>query len=158
MKIRLLGKYFLLLLAAIALVSNKMEAQNLVLHHPDKTITEVDISTKTRLTFRDNKVLVSSSMLNLEFDKNDILGYTFESNPTGIKAVKDDVEIVNDYGRMFFRNLRPQDKVIVYTIKGECVQTQIERNDNEIMLPLSALPSGTYIVKVKEKSVKISLP
>lgn len=53
--------------------STKTVAQTLVLHHADGSTTEIELYTRPLVTFQGNKVFVVSSVLNMEFQENEIL-------------------------------------------------------------------------------------
>ena len=64
-------------------------AQNnatLVLWHADGTTTDVELYLKPRVEFTGEKVLITSTVLNMEYPKDDIIRFTYKGQGTAITA------------------------------------------------------------------------
>lgn len=69
-----------ILLSLALFCSGSLNAQSLILWHSDGTTTEVDLLNKPFVKFVKDKVLVTSTIINLEYDKNDVLRFTYSGS------------------------------------------------------------------------------
>ena len=132
-----------------------VKAQTLVLLHADGTTTDVELATQPKVTFENNKVLITSTILNMEYPKQDVLRFTFKSSSTGIRSTKSDVGYTNENGKLVFHGVSNSDKIGVYTLKGIRVPVKIKQNGNHATLSLLSLSPGAYIINVNGKTSKI---
>lgn len=132
-----------------------VKAQTLVLLHADGTTTDVELATKPKVTFENNKVLITSTILNIEYPKKDVLRFTFKSSSTGMQSVRNNVGYSNENGELVFHGVNNTDKIGVYTVKGIRVPAKIKRSGSQATLSLSALSSGVYIINVNGRTSKI---
>ncbi len=146
------------MLTLLTIVCGNSLAQKLVLHHANGSTTEVELFTMPRVTFEGDKVVVKSSVVNLEYDKADILRFTYGINPTGINSRKSDVKYSREDGKIVFRDIRPQDNITLYTVDGVRVPVSVNRSGDGAELLLSSLTSGVYILNVNGQTSKITLP
>lgn len=151
------GKKWTFVIMSIMLAfyfSNTMCAQTLVLWHANGTTTDVELATKPKVTFENNKVFIRSTILDLELPKQDILRFTYKSNSTGISGVKNSEGYTQENGRLVFHGIKSSDDVSVYTLKGIRVPVHLVRNDDSITLPLNALSKGVYLLNVNGRTSK----
>lgn len=79
-----------------------------------------------------------SSVPSIEEDKNKLVFEYLDANTVLISGVED----ANKYVR-------------IYSTEGKAVQTDVQRDDNQVRISLSGLNSGVYIIKVDKYSFKI---
>lgn len=132
-----------------------VRAQTLVLLHADGTSTDVELATQPKVTFENDKVLITSTILNMEYPKKDVLRFTFKSGMSSIQSTKNNVGFSKENNNLVFRGVNATDKIGVYTIKGIRVPVSIVRNGSSAVLSLSALPMGAYILSVNGKTSKL---
>ncbi len=58
----------------------------LVLWHKDGTTTDVQLNLKPKVEFTDDKIIITSNVLNMEYPKSDILRFTYKESGTDITA------------------------------------------------------------------------
>ena len=137
------------------------EAQNnatLVLWHADGTTTDVELYLRPRIEFTGEKVLITSTVLNMEYAKSDILRFTYKGEGTGISAPRQDSDYSQDGDRLVFHGINATDQVAVYTANGVRVPVRLTSSSDGFALPLSSIPSGVYILSVNGRTSKFVLP
>ena len=148
--------FLLLLLLAGCITSS---AQVLVLLHANGQTTEIELFKKPKVTFSDDKMLITSPVLDLEFPATEILRFTYQDKSTDIHAIdaSDDVKREND--RLVFSNVTKSDAIAVYTLNGirVPVKATLEGGDRASLL-LSSMPSGAFLVKVNGRTLKYTKP
>ena len=136
-------------------------AQNnatLVLWHADGTTTDVELYLRPRIEFTGEKVLITSTVLNMEYPKTDILRFTYKGEGTGISAPRQDSDYSQDGDRLVFHGINATDQVAVYTTNGIRIPVRLSATSDGLALPLSALPKGAYILSVNGRTSKFVRP
>ena len=136
-------------------------AQNnatLVLWHADGTTTDVELYLRPRIEFTGEKVLITSTVLNMEYPKTDILRFTYKGEGTGISAPRQDSDYSQDGDRLVFHGINATDQVAVYTTNGIRIPVRLSATSDGLALPFSALPKGAYILSVNGRTSKFVRP
>ena len=81
-------KKLLIFLLAVLLMPAIAKAQNpiLVLHHANGNTSEVELYTMPRILMTADKMQIKSSVAELEYDKTDVLRFTFKNVGTGTRS------------------------------------------------------------------------
>jgi len=135
---------------------SKVSAQTLVLHHANGSTTDVELYTMPQVKFLNDKVFISSTVLDMEFPKADVLRFTYKGNSSGISETKVKAKVSQENGQLIFNGIKSSDKIAVYTVKGILVPVRIQRSASSAMLPLSAIPSGVYLLSVNGRTSKFT--
>ena len=133
-------------------------AQTLVLWHADGTQTDVQLYTQPQVTFQDDKVLITSTVLNMEYPKESILRFTYKGGSTGISSPAAKANYSQQGDQLVFHGVNADDKVAVYTANGIRVPVTVTRSGDAATLPLSAIPSGVYLLNVNGRTSKFTKP
>lgn len=142
----------LLLLMGIS----KASAQTLVLHHADGKTTDVELYTLPQVKFEGDKVLITSTVLDMEFSKEDILTFTYKGGSLGISNPKENVNVSQENGQLVFHGIKSADKISVHTLNGVRVPVRLQHSGSSATLPLSAIPSGAYLLTVNGRTSKFT--
>ena len=137
---------------------NSAKAQTLVLHHADGTTTDVQLFLKPNIQFLNDRVLVTSSVLNMSYPKDNVLRFSYKGVTNNIETIKNKVDFSRENGQLVFHGIQESDKVAVYNTNGIRVPVSITRQGNIVTLPLSAIPSGIYLLSVNGRTSKFSKP
>lgn len=149
----------LLFLALSFLFAAGMQAQTLVLHHPGGTTTDVELYTQPRIEFQNDRVLITSTVLSMEYPKQDVLRFTYKGSViTSIEQPRAEADYTRDAGQLVFHGIKQVDKVAVYTANGICVPVNITRRGSDVSLPLSQIPQGVYLLSVNGRTSKFTKP
>ncbi len=151
-------KQIVLLTILMSMIGTKTIAQTLVLHHANGTTTDVELLTQPQVRFQDDKVLITSSIINMEFPKNDVLTFTFKGNESGIKSPNVDINVTQKNGQIIFHGIKPLEVIEVYNTRGIRVPVNIQRFGDNAKLSLSSIPSGVYLLNVNGRTTKFTKP
>lgn len=152
-------KFFLSALLLFALAGTMAaEAQTLVLLHADGTTTDVELLTQPKVTFKNDKVVITSTVLNMEYPQDDVLRFTFKDVPTSVASVGESVSYAQEGGRLVFGRLKPTDQVALYTAGGLALPVRLHRSGTAASISLSDIPSGTYILSINGRTSKFTKP
>ena len=149
---------FCLVLLATLACGQRVAAQKLVLHHSDGTTTDVELYTQPRIEFQGDRVLITSPVLNMEYAKDNILRFTYKGSDTAINALKANTDMSHDGDRLVFHNLKATDQMAVYTANGIRVPVLLQRSGSDVVLTLSQIPSGVYLLSVNGRTSKFTKP
>lgn len=138
------------------LFSNAVYAQKLVFWHSNGSITEIELFTQPLVQFAGDKVLVTSPVINLEYDKKDVVRFTYRDIDTGISIPSKETVIEQKDGQIVLRNVSSADKVAVYKADGVKVPVQLSFSGGNAVLPLSQIPSGVYLFCVNGRTSKFT--
>jgi len=153
-------KKLLIFLLAVLLMPAIVKAQNpiLVLHHANGNTSEVELYTMPRILMTADKMQIKSSVAELEYDKTDVLRFTFKNVGTGIDAVHSEMAFRIDEDCVTFRGIPEAGAVKVYNLKGVQIPVRLEIAGGDAVLSLSQLPKGIYLVDINSKTLKIIRP
>jgi len=144
------------MLFAVFLCSLDLQAQTLVLHHSDGTSTDVELYLTPRIQFQKNKVLITSTVLDMEFPKENVLCFTYKGNATGILTPQADESFSRENEQLIFHGIKQADKVAVYNVKGIRVPIRLSRSGDDVSPPLFSIPSGVYVLSVNGRTSKFT--
>lgn len=148
--------YSMALCLFICLATGTSKAQTLVLHHANGTTTDVELLTQPQVKFQNDKVLITSIVLNMEFPKEDILTFTFKGKAAGIKNVQGKASVTQENGRLIFHGIKSSDKIAVYNTKGIRIPVSLQRSGDFISMSISSIPTGVYLLNVNGKTSKFT--
>lgn len=131
-------------------------AQTLVLHHANGTTTDVELFTMPQVKFQDDKVLITSTVLDMEYPKTDVLKFTFKGGTLGISSPKEQADYSQENGQLVFHGIKSTDKLAVYAVNGIRVPVHLQYSGSSATLPLSSIPSGVYVLSVNGRTSKFT--
>lgn len=151
-------KLMFLLLTGILLTVNYADAwaQTLVLHHTNGTTTDVELFTQPQVKFQDDKVLITSTVLDIEYPKDDILTFTYKASASGIQNLRGKTEMTQENGQLVFCGIGPSDLISVRTAAGIPIPVSIRRGESTATLSLNEIPAGVYLVTLNGRTSKFT--
>lgn len=144
----------MLLLAILG--SDIVEAQTLVIWQKDGTAMDVELYTQPQVQFANDKVYITSSVINLEYDANNVLRFTYKGKDTGISFPKTEADYTQEGDRLVFHGVLSTDKIALYKVNGIRVPASFICNGTDAILSLSSIPSGIYVLCVNGKTSKFT--
>ena len=138
-----------------------LKAQNnatLVLWHADGTTTDVALYLMPRVEFKNDKVIITSTILDMEYPKSDILRFSYKGNGTVIKTPKSEADYSQEGDRLVFHGVSSTDRVAVYTSNGIRVPVHLSATNDGVTLSLTSIPQGVYILSVNGRTSKFTRP
>ena len=146
----------LLTFIATCLISMTMQAQTLVLHHANGKTTDVALYTQPQIKFVGDKVLITSTVLDMEYDKQDVLSFTYKGSTLSISNPQEKAKVSQETGQLVFHGIKSTDKISVHTVKGIRVPVRLQHSGSSATLPLAAIPSGAYLLTVNGRTSKFT--
>ncbi len=146
---------FLLAFSQQAMAQDKA---TLVLYHADGTTTDVALYLKPRVVFDGDLVRITSTVLDMEYPKANILRFSYKGSGTGITAPKNDADYTREGDRLVFHGISSTDKVAVYNSDGIRVPVHLSAASDGVTLSISSIPKGVYVLSVNGKTSKFARP
>ena len=147
-----------LMFLALLLVATGLRAQTLVLHHADGTTTDVELYTQPQVKFQDDKVVITSPVLDMEYAKTDVLRFTYKGGSLVVGIPAAQASVSQENGLLVFHGIKAGEAIAVYTASGIRVPVSLSRQGSDVSLPLSAIPSGVYLLSVNGRTSKFTKP
>lgn len=151
---RLKTMAFVLLLAATGVSTTK--AQTLVLHHANGKTTDVQLYTMPKVTFQDDKVLITSSVLDMEYPKEDILRFTYKGSDVSVKTPSERSSYTQKNNKLIFHDVKSAETIAVYRTNGIRVPVHVTIQGNTAILPLNTLQQGVYLLSIDGRTSKFT--
>lgn len=151
-------RVFSMLCLLLQIGISKASAQTLVLHHANGTTTDVELLTQPQVKFQNNMVFITSTVLKMEYPKEDVLTITYKGKATGIKDVKGNVSYTQKNGLLVFHGIKSTEGIAIYNAKGVRIPVSIRRSGDDATFSLSSIPSGVYLLNVNGKTSKFTKP
>ena len=151
----------ILLALSLCFISAKAVAQDkatLVLWHADGTTTDVALYLKPRVVFDGDIVRITSTVLDMEYPKSNILRFSYTGQGTAISTPKNDADYTREGDRLVFHGISSADKVAVYTANGIRVPVRLSVTSDGVTLSISSIPKGVYVLSVNGKTSKFVRP
>ena len=149
-------RHFLFL--ALLLAALSLRAQTLVLHHADGTTTDVELYTQPRIQFQNDRVVITSSVLDMEYPKADVLRFTYRGSTLAVSAPRAEADYSREGERLVFHGIKAQDCVAVYRTDGIRVPVRLTLIGSDAVLPLSQISQGVYLLSVNGRTAKFTKP
>ena len=130
----------------------------LVLWHADGTTTDVALYLMPKVEFQNDKVIITSTVLDMEYPKENILRFSYKGNGTGITTPKTEANYSQEGDRLVFHGITSIDKVAIYTTNGIRVPVHLTAAGEGVTLSLSSIPQGVYVLSVNGKTSKFTRP
>ena len=142
---------FFILSILIFLSTGSFAQSSLVITFNDNTTQTIALTTLPDIWMKDDKMTVKTSETTLEYPLYTVKTFTF-GNASGIKAVK-----AAEYQLTGDALILPDESaaVRVYTLDGKAVSCPVAHGNGQIVVSLTSLQPGAYIIKAGGRSVKI---
>ena len=155
---KVLAIFTLMLLTFCTLPTMAQGNATLVLWHADGTTTDVALYLMPKVEFKNDKVIVTSTVLDMEYPKENILRFSYRGNGTGISTPRTDADYSHEGDHLVFHGIASTDKVAIYTANGIRVPAHLTTTSDGVMLSLSSIPQGVYVLSVNGKTSKFTRP
>lgn len=137
-------------------ISNIYAAEALNMTMKDGEVHSFLLSDKPTITFSGSLLIVTTSdNVKVEYDLYNVKEYSFGSPSSGINDIGIDSETKYDGEKIVFSGVSNANNVKVVSIDGTIHNPETTTANGTVMVNLSSLPSGTYIVKANNTTMKI---
>ena len=155
---KVLTIFTLMLLTFCSLPSIAQGNATLVLWHADGTTTDVALYLMPKVEFSGDKVRITSTVLDMEYPKENILRFSYKGSGTGISSPKTETDYSQEGDRLVFHGIASTDKVAIYTANGIRVPAHLTTAGAGVTLSLSSIPQGVYVLSVNGRTSKFTRP
>ncbi|MBD5371301.1 MAG: T9SS type A sorting domain-containing protein [Bacteroides sp.] len=147
-------KYLLLIMLAVAAIAARGAGISQVhLHLADGSQTDIVISDDLELSFSETHLLAKAEGVEVEVPKADLLKIT-HSDGAGVAEVGgDEASFAFTGNALVFNGLPAGSSIEVFSMAGQLVLSQ--KAEGEVVVSLSDLTAGAYVVKANQTSYKI---
>lgn len=145
-----------ILLACLPVVG--ASAQKLVIAHADGTSTDIDLNTRPCITISNDSVCVSSNIAFMKWKAHDVIRFTYGNTEMGIEAIQKKANIVLRDGQLVFSDVKDTHDIYVYNVNGMRVPVTLIRQGDDVVLLLSDLSKGTYLITAYSQTFKFVKP
>ena len=149
-------KILILAMLMFALNASAQNNATLVLHHADGTTTDVALYLKPRVVFDGDLVRITSTVLDMEYPKSNILRFSYTGKGSSISNPQSEASFTRDGDHLIFHGIRSTDKVAVYNSDGIRVPVQLSAASDGVTLSISSIPKGVYVLSVNGKTSKFT--
>ena len=115
------------------------------------------LSDEPKTTFEDGVLYLNTNKVSISYHLSNVLRYTFEGDmpSVGIDQLRPgEVLVSQSDNAVTFKGLADGTPVQVYSVDGKLLGTQTARKGAVTEVSLAAMPTGTYILKVKDQTIK----
>ena len=130
----------------------------LVLHHADGKTTEVELYTMPRVQMEADKMIITSQGVSQEFAKADVVRFTYKGVSTGINTMKPETRYRIDEDQVTFYGISTADRIRIYNTGGVQIPVRLAADGKDVVLSLTQLPSGVYLVTINGRTFKFIRP
>lgn len=130
--------------------------QTLVVWLKDGSQVRYLLADEPKTTFEDGVLYLNTNKVSISYLLQNVLRYTFEGIPSvGIGQLRPgEVQVYQTEEAVNFKGLSDGTPVYVYSTDGKLLGTQTARKGETTEVSLNGLPAGTYILKVKDQTLK----
>ena len=120
-----------------------------------------DLNTLPETSFGGGKLTIKSSTTTISYQIGDVLRYTYDDNgASGIEEQSSaySLKISEDGEDITFRNLKPGIIVKLYSLGGVLLEQRTADGAAPLTITLRNRPSGVYVVKADNETIKLMKP
>ncbi len=145
----------ILILMALLVVGAGFAGPRLVVWKKNGQKVFYDLAEDLHTSFSDGKLVISSSSVRTEYALSDLLRYTYDGAETGIEAnVSGQMGFVQRGDNIVINGLEVETAVQLYDTSGRLLETRRSGSDRRVEISLHNYPTGVYIVKLGDQSLK----
>ena len=131
------------------------EKNNMLVFLKDGTQLSFHIEASPRITFSDKNLKIVSTAAAAEIARDNILRFEFMSMPlSSVNKISDNSNFSIEGNSVIVSPLAPGTQVQVYTLNGSLISTSDAGSNGIVNLQFSDYPSGIYIIRYNDNSIK----
>ena len=146
---------FLLVLAVT--VAAQADDRVLKVWQADGQVLTISLADEPRTTYSDGNLIITSSKSSVTLPLEKVRRYTYESAASGIdeaKAVR--ATFSRDGETLTLTGLKPGTSIYLYNVAGQLLRTIDSGTQPKVVVSVSHLPAGVYVVKANDVTYKIT--
>ena len=149
--------FLLLLSPAQRTLAQSPENQCIVVETNDGECIEYLLSNNPRIVHNEATVVLTTISESIEFQTANVSKVYFSAIPTSIgKMNTSEGQFKFQQNAVILKDFGVCEPVALYDTEGRLFWQQVTDSDGHLMVSLSSLPQGTYIVRISNKSFKVT--
>lgn len=143
----------------INIIANKIPAssQKLVVWMKSGEKVYFNLSEQPETTFGAGKLIITTSKSTVNYNLPNVIRYTYEGTMPAIASAKlkpGELRYSQGNDLMQFEGLPEGIRLELYSNDGELIKSEVSEADKPTTVSLSGMPSGTYILKGNDATIK----
>lgn len=141
-----------------ALQSHADEPATLLIHFADGTTTAIQLYTRPQITFVGDRVNIKSTVAEFSYPATDVLRFNYSINGeiVGVTQPKASSEIYRQEGeRLTFDPSIPASSIQLFAEDGKRIPVNLATTAGRLILSITNLPAGVYMLSVNGRTSKI---
>ena len=147
-----------ILLTILTTAFSVANAQKLIIAHADGTRTDIELSTHPCVTISNDSLCVSSHIAFMKWKAHDVIRFTYGNTEMGIEAIQNKANIVFRDGQLVFSDVKDSHDIYIYNVNGMRVPVTLLRKGDDMVLLLSDLSKGAYLITAYGRTFKFVKP
>ena len=135
------------------MTAHAADGKSLFVSFNDGSKIEFALSTLPEVTFGDDKMTVETTSTTASYELWKVSTFTYGTT-TDIKQVSQDTRFAWEGDRIIVDG--KANKVSIYALDGKTVSISPIINNDKTIISLEGLTKGVYIIKINNKSIKIT--
>lgn len=135
------------------MTAHAADGKSLFVSFNDGSKIEFALSTLPEVTFGDDKMTVETTSTTASYELWKVSTFTYGTT-TDIKQVSQDTRFAWEGDRIIVDG--KANKVSIYSLDGKAVSISPIINNDKTIISLEGLTKGVYIIKINNKSIKIT--
>lgn len=146
-------KHYVLFVFCLLSVVGK--AQSLLIWSETNLLQRVELTEKSTILIQDDLLIVRCNDVSLEYNLKSVHRFSFEGTSNKIKGVcSHTVHQNND--RIIVYGIASLEKISLYTLNGICVPVNIIHQGNNLIINISSIKHGIYLLTINGITTKIA--
>ena len=145
------------LLAIAVTMAAQADDRVLKVWQADGQVLTISLADEPRTTYSDGNLIITSSKTSVTLPLERVRRYTYESVASGIDEAKAvHVAFSRDGETLTLAGLKPGTAIYLYNVAGQLLRTLDSGTQPEVVVSVSQLPAGVYVVKANDVTYKIT--
>lgn len=147
---------FFLLTIAVTMAA-QADDRVLKVWQSDGQVLTISLADEPRTTYSDGNLIITSSKTSVTLPLEKVRRYTYESAASGIDETKTvRAAFSRDGETLTLTGLKPGTAVLLYNVAGQLLRTLDSGTQPKVVVSVSNLPAGVYVVKANDVTYKIT--
>ena len=150
-------KQLVFLLSLTVSVAAHADDRVLKVWQSDGQVLAISLADEPRTTYSDGNLIITSAKSTVTLPLEKVRRYTYESAASGIDETKTvRAAFSKDGETLTLTGLKPGTAIYLYNVAGQLLRTINSGDQPKVVVSVSHLPAGVYVVKSNDVTYKIT--
>ena len=123
----------------------------------DGQVLTINLADEPRTTYANGNLIITSNSTSVTLPLERVRRYTYVDVANGIDELKDVSAAISKNGEtLTLTGLKSGTEVMLYNVAGQQLRHFTADGQNPLIVSVATLPTGVYVVKVKDVTYKIT--